>query len=73
MTISPGDYLIADLDGVVVIPKDLVERVIPLMRPQVEADERMAEEIKKGMTFVEANKRFRVNIFAQKDSGKEGK
>lgn len=59
MEIRPGDYLIADLNGVVVLPVELVEQALPLMQKQVEADDRMAVEIKKGMSFVEASKRFR--------------
>jgi len=59
ITIHPGDYLIGDINGVVVLPKDLAERAIPLMKKQVEADEKMAAEIKMGMTFTEASKKFR--------------
>ncbi|KAI1345535.1 RraA-like protein [Xylaria sp. FL0043] len=59
MDIRPGDYLIADLNGVVVLPVELAEKALPLMQKQVEADEKMAIEIKKGMSFVEASKKFR--------------
>ncbi|KAI0419518.1 RraA-like protein [Xylaria grammica] len=59
MEIRPGDYLIADINGVVVLPSELAEKALPLMQKQVEADEKMAVEIKKGMSFVEASKKFR--------------
>ncbi|KAI0544707.1 RraA-like protein [Xylaria curta] len=59
MEIRPGDYLIADVNGVVVLPVELAEQALPLMQKQVEADEKMAMEIKKGMSFVEASKKFR--------------
>jgi regulator of RNase E activity RraA len=59
ITINPGDYLIGDVNGVVVLPKDLAEQALPLMAKQVEADSKMAVEIQKGMTFTEASKRFR--------------
>ncbi|KAI1079620.1 RraA-like protein [Whalleya microplaca] len=59
MEIRPGDYLIADLNGVVVLPVELAEQALPLMKKQVEADDKMAIEIKKGMTFSEASKKFR--------------
>ena len=58
-TINPGDYIIADLNGVVVIPKEKAEECLPLMAKQVEADSKMAVEINKGMPFVEASKMFR--------------
>lgn len=60
VTINPGDYLIGDLNGVVVLPKELAEKVLPLMAKQADADAKMAVEIRKGMTFTEAGKKFRV-------------
>ncbi|KAJ9132621.1 RraA-like protein [Pleurostoma richardsiae] len=60
MTINPGDYIMGDLNGVVVLPKDLAEKALPLMAKQVEADSKMALEIKNGMSFNEAAKRFRA-------------
>lgn len=59
MTIHPGDYIIADINGVVVLPKDLAEAALPLMAKQVAADSAMAVEIAKGMSFTEASKKFR--------------
>ena len=59
MTIRPGDYIIGDINGVVVLPKELAEAAIPLMAKQVAADSAMAVEIAKGMTFTEASKKFR--------------
>lgn len=59
MTIQPGDYLIGDLNGVVVVPKEAEGEVVALAKKQVEADARMMEEIKKGMSLVEASKKFR--------------
>ncbi|OTA79043.1 hypothetical protein M434DRAFT_240822 [Hypoxylon sp. CO27-5] len=59
MEIRPGDYLIADLNGVVVLPVELAEQALPLMQKQVEADDKMSIEIKKGMTFTDASKKFR--------------
>ncbi|GFZ50088.1 hypothetical protein JCM24511_07841, partial [Saitozyma sp. JCM 24511] len=60
MTINPGDYIVADLDGVVVIPQELVETVIPLMKRQVEADTKVLRAIRDGMSFTEASEKFRV-------------
>jgi regulator of RNase E activity RraA len=60
MTINPGDYIIGDLNGVVVLPRDLAEKALPLMAKQTQADSNMAVEIKKGMSFSEASKRYRV-------------
>jgi regulator of RNase E activity RraA len=59
-TISPGDYLIGDLNGVVLLPMRLAPQILPLMQKQVEADEKMAKAIvEDGMSFAEASGRFR--------------
>ena len=60
MTINPGDYVVGDLNGVVVLPKELAEEALPLMAKQAEADSQMALEIQKGMSFGEASKKFRT-------------
>ena len=59
VAIRPGDYIVADLNGVVVLPQEHAEAVLPLMRKQVNADEQMAVAIKQGMSFSEASKKFR--------------
>jgi regulator of RNase E activity RraA len=58
--VSPGDYVIGDVNGVVVLPRALAEKVLPLMEKQVAADSKMAVEIAKGRTFTEASKKFRL-------------
>ncbi|KAK8075038.1 hypothetical protein PG997_009701 [Apiospora hydei] len=45
LTVRPGDYLIGDANGVVVLPAEVAEQALPLMKKQVEADEKMAEAI----------------------------
>lgn len=60
MTVNPGDYIVGDLNGVVVLPRELAEQALPLMAKQVAADSQMAVEIKKGMSFSEASKKFRA-------------
>lgn len=57
--VNPGDYIIADLNGVVVLPRRLAQEVLLLMAKQVEADTKMTKGIKEGLSFAEASKRFR--------------
>ena len=57
--IRPGDYIIADIDGVVVVPGDLVEKVLEVISGIVAADEKCAEAIKNGRSVQEAFKEFR--------------
>lgn len=60
MTVNPGDIVVADTDGVVVVPLNLVEKMVPLIQPQVGADEKMHKAIAGGMSFTEAGKTFRA-------------
>lgn len=48
-----------DVDGVVVIPQDLEQKVLEIVRGLVAADEKVKEAIKGGMGFQEASKKFR--------------
>lgn len=57
--INPGDYIIADQDGVVALPSDLAEKVLDLIPGIVGADEKAAEAIRSGMSVQEALKTFR--------------
>lgn len=60
VVVAPGDIVIADLNGVVVVPKDKLDQVVNLIPAQVHADEQMAEAIKAGMSFTDAGKKFRT-------------
>ncbi|KAK5090403.1 hypothetical protein LTR05_000575 [Lithohypha guttulata] len=59
ITVSPEDIIFADLNGVVCIPRGLVEQVLSLIPKQVEIDENMAKAIAQGSTFAGASKEFR--------------
>ena len=61
-TINPGDLLIADLNGVVCIPQELAPRIVELMESQAAADEKMAADIRAGVSFAEASKRHRAGV-----------
>jgi len=58
-TINPGDFIIADLDGVVCCPKDLVQRVLEVIPAIAAADAKCGEAIKAGMSVEEAFAKFR--------------
>jgi regulator of RNase E activity RraA len=59
MEIRSGDYLMGDINGVVVLPEELAEEVIELMKNRVPADEKVREAVEQGMTFKEASAKFR--------------
>ncbi|KAK5711659.1 hypothetical protein LTR17_018294 [Elasticomyces elasticus] len=60
--IRPGDILVGDINGVVCIPQELAEKVIELIPSQVEADEKVAADIKKGRPVAEAMKEHRAGV-----------
>lgn len=59
IVIRPGDYLIADDDGAVVIPVQLIPEVVQTARKSVAGDVQAMEAIKNGTSANEAFKKFR--------------
>ena len=57
--IHPGDYIIADLNGVVCVPEASVADVIDVVSEIVEADEKCADAIKRGRSVAETFKEIR--------------
>ncbi|WEW60779.1 hypothetical protein PRK78_006267 [Emydomyces testavorans] len=60
VTVSPGDIAFCDpLEGVVVIPQNLLDEVLVLMPKLVEADDRVREDVLRGSTVFDAFKKHR--------------
>ncbi|GLA87637.1 hypothetical protein AtubIFM56815_002063 [Aspergillus tubingensis] len=57
--INPGDYIVADLNGVVCVPKETVEEVLDVIPEIVEADRKCAEGIRAGRSAQDVFKEFR--------------
>ncbi|KND88223.1 4-hydroxy-4-methyl-2-oxoglutarate aldolase [Tolypocladium ophioglossoides CBS 100239] len=57
--VSPGDYIIADLDGVVCLPAGLAEKVLDVVPGIFAADNQCAKAIREGMTVKEAFATYR--------------
>ena len=58
--INPCDLVFADLDGVLIIPKELEGRVIKEAIIKVKTEKTVLEKIKNGMSSTEAFKRYGV-------------
>lgn len=50
VVVNPGDFVIADADGVVVVEREKIESLIPLAKEKVEAEEKRISSIKEGNT-----------------------
>lgn len=48
MTIEPGDLIVADVDGVVVVPPAKVEECVEICEARFRIDELTMEALKKG-------------------------
>jgi regulator of RNase E activity RraA len=59
LAISPKDYIIADLNGVVVLKKELADKVIPMMAKRASIDSKIAEALQCGVSFTEASQTYR--------------
>lgn len=57
--VSPDDYIVGDLNGVVCIPRSLIAQVLKILPKIVKADELVAADIDGGAGFVEATMRYR--------------
>ncbi|KAL9070666.1 MAG: hypothetical protein Q9161_004720 [Pseudevernia consocians] len=60
--VHPEDYLIADLNGVVCLPKGLAEKAVALMASQVQADERISRDLADGRRFGESSREHRAKV-----------
>ena len=57
---SPGDLVIADRDGIVSVPREIEDDVIQRAWAKVHDENRVREEIRKGLKATEAWKRYGV-------------
>lgn len=56
--INPGDLIFGDIDGVVVIPKDIEEKAVSITLAKVRGEKDTRTAIEKGMSAVDAVKTF---------------
>ena len=57
-TIHPGDFIFGDIDGVVVIPKDLTEEVLAAAEDIANREDNMRKELGEGMAITDAYKKY---------------
>ncbi|MEI6301812.1 MAG: RraA family protein [Betaproteobacteria bacterium] len=56
--VQPGDFILGDDDGVIVIPADVAEKVLVEAERLTEVEKNIREELRKGMTLAEALAKF---------------
>ena len=58
VTVNPGDYLVADADGVVVVPQAAAERVVELLAQYADKEARMVPIINETRSMLKAIERY---------------
>lgn len=59
LEVKPGDWMLADEDGVVCVPRDLVAKAVELAQKGRDVDAKCLEDIRAGVGVQEAFKRHR--------------
>ena len=60
VTFCPGDLVVSDEDGLVVVPQDVEEHVLQLAWDKVHAENEVRDSIRAGMKAVDAYKKYGV-------------
>ena len=58
--IAPGDLLLADVDGIVAVPRSVEQEVLARAREKVTAENQVRDEIRGGMKAVEVFRKYGV-------------
>lgn len=58
--VNPGDIIFGDVDGVVVIPREMAKEVIPLALEKVSQENQLRDELLKGTLLRDAYKKYGV-------------
>jgi 4-hydroxy-4-methyl-2-oxoglutarate aldolase len=59
--VRPGDLIMGDETGVLVIPRNRAEEVLAVAKEIDEAEQRIIEELKRGLSITEARKKHRYH------------
>jgi regulator of RNase E activity RraA len=56
--ISPGDWIVADADGIVAVPRDVCEQVLEHAEALVATENKVRDAVREGTLPLEAFERF---------------
>ncbi|MDI3543185.1 MAG: 4-hydroxy-4-methyl-2-oxoglutarate aldolase [Candidatus Atribacteria bacterium] len=58
MRVRPGDFIVGDCDGVMVVPKEIAEEVLIKAEKVEEAEQKSREDLAKGALFEEVFRKY---------------
>ena len=58
--VEPGDLVVADADGVVVVPRQVEEKVLEAAREKVEGESQTRKELQEGKSLREVYNKYRI-------------
>jgi len=58
VTVNPGDFVLGDEDGVIIIPQEVVEKVLIEVEALTETEQKIRVELSKGLSLQDALKQF---------------
>ena len=56
--VRPGDYVIGDLSGVVIIPQEKLDEVVAKAETLLEKEQRMVADLRSGMSMLEVDNKY---------------
>lgn len=59
VTVREGDYILGDVNGVVVIPKERIGEILGMVEKIAEIEDKVTAELEKGATITEVFKKYR--------------
>ena len=64
--VRPGDVVMADINGVVIIPLEKLDEVLEAAEEIVKKEEAMVEELRKGVPILEVDRKFSYETMLKK-------
>jgi 4-hydroxy-4-methyl-2-oxoglutarate aldolase len=65
--VEPGDLLIGDADGIVVVPKELEQKILEISMEIEEKENKIRDEVQKGIRLDEARKQLGYHLLQRKN------
>ncbi len=64
--VRPGDIIMADINGVVIIPEEKLEEVLEAAEQILKKEEEMVEELRKGISMLEVDQKYAYEAMLKK-------